>query len=95
MKKQWTLSDEESFAKFDLKQLSKGYRSNIEALILRFRQIWSEHSFDLGLHKFVKHDIVLRGAMPKQRFWPAIKREAAEELISNFIEIQDSGEVHL
>ncbi len=86
MKKPRTLSDDELLAKFELDHLSEDNRARIEALILRFRQIWSEHSFDLGLHRFVQHDIVLKAPLPpcpKQRFWPASKREAAEELISN------------
>ena len=86
MKKPRTLSDEELLAKFELGHLSTENRARIERLILRFRQIWSEHSFDLGLHRFVQHDIVLNAPLPpcpKQRFWPASKREAAEELISN------------
>ena len=64
MKKPHTLSDEELLAKFELSHLSAENRARIEALILRFRQIWSEHSFDLGLHRFVQHDIVLNVPLP-------------------------------
>ena len=76
MKKPRTLSDDKLLAKFELDHLSEDDRARIEALILRFRQIWSEHSFDLGNHRFVQHDIVLKAPLPpcpKQRFWPASK----------------------
>ena len=86
LKKPRTLSDEQLIAKFDLAHLSKKSREKVIHLILRFREIWSEHSFDLGLHRYVQHNIVLTDPLPpcpKQRFWAASKREAAEELIDN------------
>lgn len=72
--------------KFKLDHLNKTTRRKVEALILKYRPIWSEHPFDLGLHRYVKHNIVLTGELPpcpKQRFWPANRREAAEQLVDN------------
>ena len=73
-------------AKFKLDHLPPDIRDQIKQLILKHRPIWSEHSFDLGLHKYIKHNIVLTADLPpcpKQRFWPAQRRQAAEDLIDN------------
>ena len=86
MKKPLTLCSEELIEKFELDHLPPNDREKVIALILKFRRIWSEHSFDLGLHNQVEHNIVLTKPLPpcpKQRFWPANRREAAEELINN------------
>ena len=86
LKRPRTLSDQELLGLFDLKHLDAKDRGDVERLILEFPEIWSEHSFDLGLHNSVEHDIELTDDLPpcpKQRFWPANKREAAEELIDN------------
>ena len=81
-----TISDKELLEKFHLDHLEPPLRTRIKKLILQFRPIWSEHPFDLGLHKYIKHNIVLTADLPpcpKQRFWPANRREAAEQLIDN------------
>ena len=81
-----TISDKELLEKFHLDHLEQSVRNKVKKLILQFRPIWSEHPFDLGLHRYIKHNIVLTGDLPpcpKQRFWPANRREAAEQLIDN------------
>ena len=86
MKKPLTISSEELIKKFELDHLPPSEREKVIELILKFRRIWSEHSFDLGLYNQVEHNIVLTKPLPpcpKQRFWPANRREAAEELINN------------
>ena len=85
-KRESKLSKAELLEKFNLEHINKTTRKKVEALILKYRPIWSEHPFDLGLHRYVKHNIVLTGDLPpcpKQRFWPANRREAAEQLIDN------------
>ena len=84
MKRERTLTDEELLDLFDLDHLDAVTQEKVKKLILKYTSIWSEHNFDLGLHRFVQHNIVLTAPLPpcpKQRFWPAHKREAAEELI--------------
>ena len=81
-----TISDKELLEKFHIDHLEQSVRNKVKKLILQFRPIWSEHPFDLGLHRYIKHNIVLTGDLPpcpKQRFWPANRREAAEQLIDN------------
>ena len=84
MKRERTLTDDELLDLFDLNHLDAPTPEKVKKLILKYTSIWSEHNFDLGLHRFVQHNIVLTAPLPpcpKQRFWPAHKREAAEELI--------------
>ena len=84
MKRERTLTDDELLDLFDLDHLDEATQKKVKKLILKYTSIWSEHNFDLGLHRFVQHNIVLTAPLPpcpKQRFWPAHKREAAEELI--------------
>ena len=86
LKRTKTISDKELLEKFHLDHLEPPLRSKVRKLILQYRPIWSEHPFDLGLHIYIKHNIVLTGDLPpcpKQRFWPANRREAAEQLIDN------------
>ena len=85
-KRKPTISDKELLEKFHLDHLEPPLRTKVKKLILQYRPIWSEHPFDLGLHKYIKHNIVLTADLPpcpKQRFWPANRREAAEQLIDN------------
>ena len=86
LKRPRTLTDDQLLSKFELTHLDDDSRGKVESLILKFAPIWSEHPFDLGLHKYVQHQIILTAPLPpcpKQRFWPSTKREAAEELIAN------------
>ena len=86
VKRKQTVTDKELLEKFHLDHLEVPMRNKIKKLILKYRPIWSEHPFDLGLHRYVKHNIVLTSDLPpcpKQRFWPANRREAAEQLIDN------------
>ena len=85
-KRKPTISDKELLAKFHLDHLEQSVRNKVKKLIMQYHPIWSEHPFDLGLHRYIKHNIVLTGDLPscpKQRFWPANRREAAEQLIGN------------
>ena len=85
-KRKLTLTDKELLDKFHLDHLDTSGRNKVKKFILKYRPIWSEHPFDLGLHRYVKHNIALTGELPpgpKQRFWPANRREAAEQLIDN------------
>ena len=84
-KRKQTLTDKELIEKFHLDHLDVSVRNKVKKLVLKYRPIWSEHPFDLGLHRYVKHNILLTGDLPpcpKQRFWPANRREAAEQLLS-------------
>ena len=60
-KREPKLSKTELLDKFKLDHMTKTTRKKVEALILKYRAIWSEHPFDLGLHRYVKHNIVLTG----------------------------------
>ena len=73
--------------KFHLDHLEQSVRAKVKKLILKYRPIWSEHSFDLGLHRYIKHNIVLTGDLPpcpKQRFWPA-NRRGASWILSSYL----------
>ena len=50
-KREPKLSKTELLEKIKLDHLNKTTRRKVEALILKYRPIWSEHPFDLGLHK--------------------------------------------
>jgi hypothetical protein len=79
-----TLSDDELLALFDLSALTEEQQDIIKTIILEFRPIWSEHPYDLGLHKYVQQHIELENPLPtcpKQRIWPRDKQQAAEKLI--------------
>ena len=85
-KRRPTISDKELMEKFHLDHLDQSVRNKVKKLILQYRPIWSEHPFDLGLHRYIKHNIVLTGELPpcpKQQFWPANRCKAAEQLIDN------------
>ena len=62
-----TISDKELLEKFHLDHLEPPLRTRIKKLILQFRPIWSEHPFDLGLHKYIKHNICLLYTSPSPR----------------------------
>ena len=86
IKRKATITDKELIEKFHLDHLESTVRAKVKKLILKYRPIWSEHPFDLGLHRYIKHNIVLTGDLPpcpKQQFWPANRWEAAEQLIDN------------
>ena len=79
-----TLSIEQLLAKFELDHLPDNVKQHIIKLIIEYRHMWSEFPHDVGLHKYIKHHIILTDKLPpsqKQRFWPSHKREAAEKLI--------------
>ena len=79
-----TLSIDELLAKFELDHLPDNVKQHIIKLIIEYRHMWSEFPHDVGLHKYIKHHIILTDKLPpsqKQRFWPSHKREAAEKLI--------------
>jgi hypothetical protein len=79
-----TISDQDLLNKFDFESLTPCQKQKIQQLILDFRPIWSEHPYDLGLHKYVQQNIELEKPLPpcpKQRIWPRDKQQAAEKLI--------------
>ena len=63
-KRKPTISDKELLEKFHLDHLEPPLRTRVKKLILQYRPIWSEHPFDLGLHKYIKHNIVLTADLP-------------------------------
>ena len=53
-KRKRTISDKELLEKFHLDHLEPPLRTKVRKLILQYRPIWSEHPFDLGLHRYIK-----------------------------------------
>ena len=64
LKRKNTISDKDLMDKFHLDHLEQPMRTKVKKLILTYRPIWSEHPFDLGLHRYIKHNIVLTGDLP-------------------------------
>ena len=63
-KRKPTITDAELLDQFQLSHLNQQDQARVKALILKHRPIWSEHAFDLGLHKYIKHNIVLTADLP-------------------------------
>ena len=50
LKRKSTISDKKLIDKFHLDHLEQPVRTKVKKLILKYRPIWSEQPFDLGLH---------------------------------------------
>lgn len=78
------MTDEELLKLFKLDHLPLTQADEIKSAIMDYRQIWSEHPYDIGCHATVQQHIELEKELPpcpKQRIWPRNRQQVAEELI--------------
>ena len=77
-----------SIEDIDLSTVPLEMKNKYRELFKHFEAVFAKHAYDIGHFKYFKHDLQVKKVPPsqKQRYLPANKQKAAQEIIDKFLE---------